>query len=158
LYDYCIKMIPKIINNLPNIDKRTKEPMQNLKQSNFYNLETIRKEKNTETFDDYMSSLYQKTLHSSDVPMTKKGKTDVEITAEENDDGEKKLSILSAIASDDKPVPKKIPNVTGVDNTDAKIEEVDTKKYKLDWLSTAYVGTISVIGLFIAYKAIKKTI
>ena len=101
-------MINKILNNIPNIDNIKKENMQTLKQNNFSNLVNLKKEKKVENFDDYMSSLYAKTLHSSDVPMNnKKEKTEVEITAEQDNDGEKKLSILSAIATDDTPIPKK---------------------------------------------------
>ena len=151
-------MINKILNNIPNIDNIKKENMQTLKQNNFSNLVNLKKEKKVENFDDYMSSLYAKTLHSSDVPMNnKKEKTEVEITAEQDNDGEKKLSILSAIATDDTPIPKKIPTVFGIDNGDIIVKEVDVNKYKLDWISTVYIGSISVIGLLIAYKAIKRT-
>lgn len=150
-------MLQKILNNIPNIENKKKESMSNLHQSNFYNLETMRNRTNQESFDDYMSSLYKTTLHSSQIPMPTNKKSDVEITAEENEDGESNLSVLSAIASSEKPIPKKVPAVKGIDNGDVNVDNVDTKKYKLDWVSSAYIGSISVIGLFIAYKAIKRT-
>lgn len=150
-------MLQKILNNIPNMENQKKESMRNLHQSNFSNLETMKHRSNQESFDDYMSALYKTTLHSSQIPMPTNKKSDVEITAEEDEEGESKLSILSAIASSDKPIPKKIPAVKGIDNGDVKIDNVDTKKYKLDWVSTAYIGSISVVGLFIAYKAIKRT-
>ena len=151
-------MISRILNNIPNIDNKKKENMQTLKQSNFSNLANKKKEKKVENFDDHMSSLYTRTLHSSDIPMNnKKEKTEVEITAEEDTDGEKKLSVLSAITTDEAAIPNKIPSVSGIDNADVNIDEVDVKKYELDWISTAYIGSISLLGVFIAYKAIKRT-
>lgn len=151
-------MLQKILNNIPNIENKKKENMCNLHQSNFYNLETMQNRTNKESFDDYMSSLYKTTLHSSQIPMPTNKKSDVEITSEENEDGESNLSVLSAIASSEKPIPKKVPAVKGIDNGDVNVDNVDTKKYKLDWVSSAYIGSISVIGLFIAYKAIKRTV
>jgi hypothetical protein len=150
-------MLQKILNNIPNIENKKKESMCNLHQSNFHNLETMRNRTNQESFDDYMSSLYKTTLHSSQIPMPTNKKSDVEITAEDNEDGESNLSVLSAIASSEKPIPKKVPAVKGIDTGDVNVDNVDTKKYKLDWVSSAYIGSISVIGLFIAYKAIKRT-
>ena len=138
-------MLQKILNNIPNIENKKKESMSNLHQSNFYNLETMRNRTNQEYFDDYMSSLYKTTLHSSQIHMPTNKKSDVEITAEENEDGESNLSVLSAIASSEKPIPKKVPAVKGIDNGDVNVDNVDTKKYKLDWVSSAYIGSISVI-------------
>jgi len=151
-------MSSKIINNSPNADKVKREGMATLKQSNFQNLETLKtRVKSIENFENYVSPLYATTLSSSEVKITKSETYDLDITAEETHEGEKQLSILSAITSDDKPVPKKIPEIAGVDNGDTSTKEVDTKKYKLDWISQIYIGSVSVVGLFIVYRAIKST-
>ena len=36
--------------------------------------------------------------------------------------------------------------------------DAKNKKYKLDTLTTVYIGSISIIALYIAYRAIRKTI
>lgn len=114
--------------------------------------------KTSENFENNMTSVYKTTLHSGSIPMSSyNNKNDIEITEEEHTDGTRILSFLSAITTDDKPIPKKIPAVKGVKTGDVKVNYVDTKKYKLDWVSTAYIGSISVIGLFVVYKAIKRT-
>jgi hypothetical protein len=151
-------MSPKIINNIPNTDKKQKEEIATINQTNFRNLETMKcKSKPTENFENYISPLFGTKLLSGQVKMTKNETYDLDIDAVETHEGEKQLSILSAITSDDKPVPKKVPTITGVDNGDASTTEVDVNKYKLDWVSQIYIGSISVVGLFIVYRAIKST-
>tara|TARA_B110000967_G_C18901767_1_gene576108 strand:- start:11145 stop:11603 length:459 start_codon:yes stop_codon:yes gene_type:complete len=152
-------MSSKIINNCPNADKRKREGMATLKQTNFRNLETLKTlTKTTENFENYVSPLFNTTLSTSEIKITKNETYDLDINAEETHEGEKQLSILAAITSDDKPVPKKIPAISGVDNGDTTTKEVDVKKYKLDWVSQIYIGSISVVGLFVVYRAIKSTI
>jgi hypothetical protein len=150
-------MLQKLLNNIPNIENKKEDTMRNLHQSNFYNLEAMQCKNRKENFDNNIASLYKTSLHSSHVVMQKNKKTDVEISVQDDDAEKGSLSVLSAITSDEKPIPKKIPSVKGIDNGDVDIDRIDTKKYKLDWISTVYVGSISVIGLFIAYKAIKRT-
>lgn len=112
----------------------------------------------SENFENNMASLYKTTLHSGSISMSGyNNKNDIDITEEEQTDGTRILSFLSAVSANEKPIPKKVPSVKGIDNGDVNVDNVDTKKYKLDWISSAYIGSISVIGLFIAYKAIKRT-
>jgi len=137
-------MVKNIINNLPNIKNKT--------QFEEFVLP------NREGFENYISSIYNSTLQSSEMTETTYDKQDAELVEEKNENGEKQISVLSAIVSTEKPIPKKIPDEQGIKQDSQIINEVDIKKYKLDWVSTVYIGSISIVGLYIAYKAIKRTI
>lgn len=137
-------MVKNIINNLPNIKNKT--------QFEEFVLP------NREGFENYISSIYNSTLQSSEMTETTYDKQDAELVEEKNENGEKQISVLSAIVSTEKPIPNKIPHEQGIKQDSQIINEVDIKKYKLDWVSTVYIGSISIVGLYIAYKAIKRTI
>lgn len=137
-------MVKNIINNLPNIKNKT--------QFEEFVLP------NREGFENYISSIYNSTLQSSEMTETTYDKQDAELVEEKNENGEKQISVLSAIVSTEKPIPKKIPDEQGIKQDSQIINEIDIKKYKLDWVSTVYIGSISIVGLYIAYKAIKRTI
>ena len=137
-------MVKNIINNLPNIKNKT--------QFEEFVLP------NREGFENYNSSIYNSTLQSSEMTETTYDKQDAELVEDKNENGEKQISVLSAIVSTEKPIPKKIPDEQGIKQDSQIINEIDIKKYKLDWVSTVYIGSISIVGLYIAYKAIKRTI
>ena len=48
----------------------------------------------------------------------------------------------------------KLESIQNIDNDTKKTND----KFKLDTITTIYVGSISVIALYIAYRAIRKTI
>ena len=52
---------------------------------------------------------------------------------------------------------KQVPKMNGIkeESTEKKEEE---KHFKLDTMTTIYIGSISVIGIYMAYRAIRKTI
>lgn len=151
-------MFSNIFNNIPNADK-IKRPIplrintNRLVNPNKHGTE----EPNIEEFENYVASLQKTSLISSIVKETKESKDDTyELDIEDDDTkkGERQLSILSSISSNEKPVPKKIPDVKGINNESDK--EVNTNNYKLDKFTQLYIGSISIVALFLVYKSMYK--
>ena len=107
-------MVKNIINNLPNIKNKT--------QFEEFVLP------NREGVENYISSIYNSTLQSSEMTETTYDKQDAELVEEKNENGEKQISVLSAIVSTEKPIPKKIPAEQGIMQDSQIINEVDIKK------------------------------
>ena len=113
-------MVKNIINNLPNIKNKT--------QFEEFVLP------NREGFENYISSIYNSTLQSSEMTETTYDKQDAELVEEKNENGEKQISVLSAIVSTEKPIPKKIPDEQGIKQDSQIINEVDIKSNNFDKL------------------------
>ena len=137
-------MVKNIINNLPNIKSKTQFEQFGLP--------------NREGFENNISSINNSTIQSSEISETKYDKLDAEFVEDKNENGDKQISVLSTLTSNEKTIPNKLPNIQGIEPDVKSIDKVDVKKYKLDWVSSIYIGSISVVGLYVAYKAIKRTI
>jgi hypothetical protein len=137
-------MVKDIINNLPNIKSKTQFEQFVLP--------------NREGFENNISSINNSTIQSSEISETKYDKLDAEFVEDKNENGDKQISVLSTLTSNEKTIPNKLPNIQGIEPDVKSIDKVDVKKYKLDWVSSIYIGSISVVGLYVAYKAIKRTI
>ena len=137
-------MVKNIINNLPNIKSKTQFEQFMLP--------------NREGFENNISSINNSTIQSSEISETKYDKLDAEFVEDKNENGDKQISVLSTLTSNEKTIPNKLPNIQGIEPDVKSIDKVDVKKYKLDWVSSIYIGSISVVGLYVAYKAIKRTI
>jgi hypothetical protein len=137
-------MVKNIINNLPNIKSKTQFEQFVLP--------------NREGFENNISSINNSTIQSSEISETKYDKLDAEFVEDKNENGDKQISVLSTLTSNEKTIPNKLPNIQGIEPDVKSIDKVDVKKYKLDWVSSIYIGSISVVGLYVAYKAIKRTI
>lgn len=122
-------------DNIPNKDNFNK-PQNKIELNNFRNME--KKEKKGV---DLMKSKLD--VESIFAPLLKK--EEIVINEAFNKDGS---MVYETLASYD-------------GNTDY-IDEEDVKKYsnikKLDSMSTIFIGSISVIGLYMVYKVIKKTL
>jgi hypothetical protein len=137
-------MVKNIINNLPNIQNNT----------NFQHTAAS----HTEGFENNMSAPYSDRIQMSSIQTAPYNTDDIDLIESKNENGEKEISVLSTIVSNEKPIPKKIPDTQGIEQDIQPVDKIDIKKYKLDWVSSIYIGSVSVIGLYIAYKSIKRTI
>ena len=137
-------MVKNIINNLPNIKSKTQFEQFVLP--------------NREGFENNMSAPYSDRIQMSSIQTAPYNTADIDLIESKNENGEKEISVLSTIVSNEKPIPKKIPDTQGIEQDIQPVDKIDIKKYKLDWVSSIYIGSVSVIGLYIAYKSIKRTI
>ena len=132
---YIYIMFPKF-DNIPNKDNIHK-PQNKIALNNFRNIQS----NNLEGMSNIGNVFPAETKFVANMK-----KEDIILNETITSAGTKAFNVLSSIAGQD-------------DIEDNGLETVDIKKVKkLDTLSTIFVGSISVIGLYVVYKAIKKTI
>ena len=128
-------MFPKF-DNIPNKDNIHK-PKNKIALNNFRNIQS----NNLEGMSNIGNIFPAETKFVANMK-----KEDIILNETITSAGTKAFNVLSSIAGQD-------------DIEENGLETVDIKKVKkLDTLSTIFVGSISVIGLYVVYKAIKKTI
>ncbi len=128
-------MFPKF-DNIPNKDNIHK-PQNKIALNNFRNIQS----NNLEGMSNIGNIFPAETKFVANMK-----KEDIILNETITSAGTKAFNVLSSIAGQD-------------DIEENGLETVDIKKVKkLDTLSTIFVGSISVIGLYVVYKAIKKTI
>ena len=128
-------MFPKF-DNIPNKDNIHK-PQNKIALNNFRNIQS----NNLEGMSNIGNIFTAETKFVANMK-----KEDIILNETITSAGTKAFNVLSSIAGQD-------------DIEENGLETVDIKKVKkLDTLSTIFVGSISVIGLYVVYKAIKKTI
>ena len=128
-------MFPKF-DNIPNKDNIHK-PQNKIALNNFRNIQS----NNLEGMSNIGNIFPAETKFVANMK-----KEDIILNETITSVGTKAFNVLSSIAGQD-------------DIEENGLETVDIKKVKkLDTLSTIFVGSISVIGLYVVYKAIKKTI
>ena len=127
-------MFPKF-DNIPNKDNIHK-PQNKIALNNFRNIQS----NNLEGMSNIGNIFPAETKFVANMK-----KEDIILNETITSAGTKAFNVLSSIAGQD-------------DIEENGLETVDIKKVKkLDTLSTIFVGSISVIGLYVVYKAIKKT-
>ena len=117
------------------------------------NFDYLDKTKKIENFDNFVHPLNNIDEHHDHVDLPQQ-EQEVVIDQEENEFGEKYFAMLTGKKKEKTPQVPKLENIQNIDQDEKKTN----KKYKLDTLTTIYVGSISVIALYIAYRAIRKTI
>jgi hypothetical protein len=138
-------MIQSLFDNIPSINN--KKDIKN--KSNFNNLE----KQKIETFETNLSNLFKTNLNYNNIHFPTNKKTDITIEP----DNKSQFHILSALDN----INVNMFNDDNNDDDDDDDDEEDNDEilmHKLDFPSTIYITSISIIGLYIAYKAIKKTI
>jgi hypothetical protein len=137
-------MIQSLFDNIPSINN--KKDIKN--KSNFNNLE----KQKVEQFDANLSNLFKTNLNYNNIHFPTNKKTDITIET----DNKNQFQILSALDN----INFNIFENDEDDQDSDDDEEVngEIRMHKLDFPSTIYITSISIIGLYIAYKAIKKTI
>jgi len=142
-----------IINNLPKLSKEQenkKEKFKNVKRDNF----TVKKCQLSENFASMDSDMFSKFLLGAKV----ENKTDAKDTKETFI--QIKSGFSGVTKTEEPPVTiKNLPLIQGItkdEDNDVK-EEDDTNIFTPDTVTKVYVGSLSVIGLFILYRVIKKS-
>ena len=79
------------------------------------------------------------------------------VDQEQNDFGERYFTMLTGEKKEDLDV-KQVPKLNGIEEQEQDKKEDNNKKNKFDTMTTIYIGSISIIGIYIAYRAIRKTI
>ena len=84
-----------------------------------------------------------------------KKEEDIIVDQEQNEFGERYFAMLTGKKKED--LVKQVPKMNGIEEESTEKTE-DKKHFKLDTMTTIYIGSISVIGIYMAYRAIRKTI
>tara|TARA_B110000967_G_C18808609_1_gene522376 strand:+ start:292 stop:705 length:414 start_codon:yes stop_codon:yes gene_type:complete len=137
-------MIQSLFDNIPSINN--KKDIKN--KSNFNNLE----KQKVEQFDANLSNLFKTNLNYNNIHFPTNKKTDITIET----DNKNQFQILSALDNINFNIFENDEDDQDSDNDEEVNDEI--RMHKLDFPSTIYITSISIIGLYIAYKAIKKTI
>lgn len=137
-------MIQSLFDNIPSINN--KKDIKN--KSNFNNLE----KQKVEQFDANLSNLFKTNLNYNNIHFPTNKKTDITIET----DNKNQFQILSAIDNINFNIFENDEDDQDSDDDEEDNDEIHM--HKLDFPSTIYITSISIIGLYIAYKAIKKTI
>lgn len=137
-------MIQSLFDNIPSINN--KKDIKN--KSNFNNLE----KQKVEQFDANLSNLFKTNLNYNNIHFPTNKKTDITIET----DNKNQFQILSAIDNINFNIFENDEDDQDSDDDEEDNDEI--RMHKLDFPSTIYITSISIIGLYIAYKAIKKTI
>ena len=141
-------MFSKVIDNIPSIQNKKLHKINYLEK-----FSTQDKHINIENFDELLESASNTDEHHSHVNLPEE-EVDIIVDQEENEFGEKYFAMLTGESKEKTPQVPKLENIQNIENDEKKTD----KKYKLDNLTTIYIGSISVIALYIAYRAIRKTI
>jgi len=142
-------MFSSVINNIPNIQNN----INNNKIKYLDKFNTLGKDNNIENFDELLGSVENTDKYHSHIELPEE-EQEVIVDQEENEFGEKYFAMLTGKKKDKSPQVPKLESIQNIENDEKK----SNKKYKLDTLTTIYVGSISTIALYIAYRAIRKTI
>lgn len=137
-------MIQSLFDNIPSINN--KKDIKN--KSNFNNLE----KQKVEQFDANLSNLFKTNLNYNNIHFPTNKKTDITIET----DNKNQFQILSALDNINFNIFENAEDDQDSDDDEEVNDEIHM--HKLDFPSTIYITSISIIGLYIAYKAIKKTI
>ena len=137
-------MIQSLFDNIPSINN--KKDIKN--KSNFNNLE----KQKVEQFDANLSNLFKTNLNYNNIHFPTNKKTDITIEP----DNKSQFHILSALDNINFNIFENDEDDQDSDDDEEVNDEI--RMHKLDFPSTIYITSISIIGLYIAYKAIKKTI
>ena len=137
-------MIQSLFDYIPSINN--KKDIKN--KSNFNNLE----KQKVEQFDANLSNLFKTNLNYNNIHFPTNKKTDITIET----DNKNQFQILSAIDNINFNIFENDEDDQDSDDDEEDNDEI--RMHKLDFPSTIYITSISIIGLYIAYKAIKKTI
>jgi len=137
-------MIQSLFDNIPSINN--KKDIKN--KSNFNNLE----KQKVEQFDANLSNLFKTNLNYNNIHFPTNKKTDITIET----DNKNQFQILSALDNINFNIFENDEDDQDSDDDEEVNDEI--RMHKLDFPSTIYITSISIIGLYIAYKAIKKTI
>lgn len=141
-------MFSKVIDNIPSIKNKKFNKINYLEK--FNNLD---KDIKIENFDDLLESDGNIDEHHSHIELPDE-EIEVIVDQEENEFGEKYFAMLTGKSKEKTPQVPKLENIQNIENDENK----KNKKFKLDTLTTIYIGSISVVALYIAYRAIRKTI
>jgi len=140
-------------NFIDNIPKTTKK-QEALKAEHLESLKN-KADKIKENFDRQDPVVGIDTYHSH-VELPKKTQ-DIIVDQEQNDFGERYFTMLTGKKKEDLEV-KQVPKLNGIEEQKQDKKEDNNKKNKFDTMTTIYIGSISIIGIYIAYRAIRKTI
>ena len=135
-------MFSKVINNTPNVQNKKINKVDSLER--FKNLN-----KQVENVNEIVNPITSIDNYHTHVTIPKK-QQELVVEQEENSFGEKYFTMLTGKKKEKKTQTPELENITNL--TD------NGKHYKLDTMTTIYIGSISVIALYIVYRAIRKTI
>lgn len=138
-------MFSKLINNIPNIENKKNHKINYLER-----FDNINK---TVKIDDFVHPVANIDEHHNHIDLPEK-EQEIIIDQDENLFGEKYFAMLTGKKTEKVNQVPKLENIENIDEDKKKTNE----KYKLDTLTTVYIGSLSIIALYIAYKAIRKTI
>ena len=141
-------MFSNVINNIPNIQN-----INNHKINYLDKVDTLGKNINIENFNDLLGSVETIDKYHNHLGLPQQ-EQEIILNQEENEFGEKYFAMLTGKKKEKTPQVPKLESIQNIENDEKK----SNKKYKLDTLTTIYVGSISFIALYIAYRAIRKTI
>ena len=141
-------MFSKLINNIPNIENKKNHKFNYLEK-----FDNLGKTVKIDSFEDFVYPDTNIDEHHNHVDLPEK-EQEIILDQEENQFGEKYFAMLTGKKT--KKVDQ-VPKLENIENIDEDKKKID-KKYKLDTLTTVYIGSISIIALYIAYRAIRKTI
>ena len=147
-------MFSNFIDNIPKTTKRQEalkvEHLESLK-----NMSNKLKE-NFDNQDRFVHPVVGIDTYHSHVELPKKTQG-VIVDQEQNDSGERYFTMLTGEKKEDLDV-KQVPKLNGIEEQEQDKKEDNNKKNKFDTMTTIYIGSISIIGIYIAYRAIRKTI
>ena len=144
-------------NFIDNIPKTTKK-QESLKIKHLESLKN-KADKIKENFDKqdhFVHPVVGIDIYHSHVELPKKTQ-DILVDQEQNDFGERYFTMLTGKKKEDLDV-KQVPKLNGIEEQKPDKKEENNKKNKFDTMTTIYIGSISIIGIYIAYRAIRKTI
>ena len=141
-------MFSNFVDNLPKVSKK-QETMRNIHLEGLKNKNKDITE-NFEKFDYFVHPIVDIDQHHSHVELPKK-EEDIIVDQEQNEFGERYFAMLTGKKKED--LVKQVPKMNGI-----KEDNTEKKHFKLDTMTTIYIGSISVIGIYMAYRAIRKTI
>ena len=144
-------------NFIDNIPKTTKK-QEALKSKHLESLKN-KADKIKENFDKqdhFVHPVVGIDTYHSHVELPKKTQ-DILVDQEQNDFGERYFTMLTGKKKEDLDV-KQVPKLNGIEEQKQDKKEESNKKNKFDTMTTIYIGSISIIGIYIAYRAIRKTI
>ena len=147
-------MFSNFIDNIPKTTKKQEvlkaEHLESLKNK------ADKIKENFDKFDYFTHPVVGVDKHHSHVELPKKTQ-DILVDQEQNDFGERYFTMLTGKKKEDLDV-KQVPKLNGIEEQKSDNKEESNKKNKFDTMTTIYIGSISIIGIYIAYRAIRKTI
>ena len=145
-------MFSNFVDNLPKVTEK-QETMRNIHLEGLKNNNKDITE-NFDKFDYFVHPIVGADKHHTHVELPKK-EEDIIVDQEQNEFGERYFAMLTGKKKED--LVKQVPKMNGIEEESTEKTE-DKKHFKLDTMTTIYIGSISVIGIYMAYRAIRKTI